>query len=200
MHNKIVSSLLVFVLCFSMIACTVDQALADINVVLQMANALAPAVALVSPPDAVLLGAFITTATAGINLIKQDYDTWKASGATTDLQKLQAAITTFNNNLPAELAAAHVQSPAAIKTVTAWDAVITSTLSAVLALLPQLTSANSLKAKAAIAASSPVPLTPEGLQARWSAEICGGEAKCSKLVVYHKHSLPIRVLSLGIAK
>jgi hypothetical protein len=200
MKNKILSSILAVSLCFAMVACTVDQALADINVVLQMANALAPAVALVSPPDAVLLGAFVATATAGLNVIKQDYDTWKASNSTTDLQKLQAAITTFNANLPAELAAVHVQSPAAVKTVTAWDAVITSTLSAVLALLPQLTSASSLKEKAKIAASSPVPLTPEGIQARWTSEVCGGEAKCSKLVVYHQHSKFTRIVTLGIAK
>jgi hypothetical protein len=199
MLKKLFSFSLVFALCFSMIACSVDQVLADINVILQMVNALAPAVALVSPPDAAAVGVLVSVGSEGINVIKADYDQWKASGATTDLQKLQAAIATFNSNLAAEMKAAHISSPAAVQTVTKWDAVLTSTTEAILALLPQVTSATDAKA-AKLAAASPVALTPEGLQARWVAEVCQGDKKCSSLVVYHKHGKLAHYASLGNLK
>lgn len=198
--KKISTVSIALVLCLSLVACTVDQVLADINVGLQIAGALGPAIALVSPPDAAAVGGLVTLATNGLNVIKTDYDQWKASGAQTDLEKLQAAINTINGNLSSELNAAHIVSPKAVATVTAWDKILSSTFGAILALLPQFQAASTVRAKAAVAAKASVTLTPEGLQARWSAEVCQGEAKCAKLVAYHAHGKFARYATFGLLK
>src|SRR5579864_2991104 len=73
-------------------ACTVDQVLADINVAVQIAGQIGQAVGAVSPADALLIAGIQGVASAGLNAIKNAYDTYHASGAVTDLQKLQAAL------------------------------------------------------------------------------------------------------------
>jgi hypothetical protein len=52
--------------------------------------------------------------------IQAAYNAYKASGAVTDLQKLQAALTEVRTNLPAELAVAHISDPEAVAVTTAW--------------------------------------------------------------------------------
>jgi hypothetical protein len=196
--NKLISIVSIVALCVAQVACTVDQVLADINVGIQIAGALAPAVTLVSPPDAAICGTLMTIATTGLGIIKTDYDQWKASGAQTDLQKLQGALTVLNSNLTAELNAAHIYSPAARTTVTNWVAVITSTTGAIAALLPEFQAAGTVTAKAAVIAKAPVSLTPDGIRARWVAEVCKGETKCSNLVKVHNHSAIVRYSTLGM--
>ena len=175
--KPVLSLMLALVLVVTQVACTVDQVLSDINLLLQTAASIATAVGALSPADATAIQVVVNTATTGLNVIQKDYDAYKASGATTDLEKLQAAIAALKNNLPAELAAAHVTNPNAVAKATAWVNLVTSTLDTILAVLPKL-SAN----KNATFAELP---TPSDLQKRWSTEVCGGDAKCSALVKAH---------------
>lgn len=168
---------LIFVLCFSLVACTVDQVLADINVLIQIAASIGAAVGNVSPIDAAEIQKLSAIATAGISAIQTAYDTYKASGATTDLQKVQAAIAAVQTNLSQELAAAHITNPASQQKVTNWVNLIYSTLAAILAALPQF-QAKRANGRAKI----DIAVTPKTLKARWDKEVCEGATACSALV------------------
>lgn len=176
MKLKATALTLVFALTMVSTACTVDQVLSDINLLLQTATSISTVVGALSQPDALALQAVINTATAGLNVIQTDYDAYEKSGATTDLEKLQAAITTLRDNLPAELAAVHVTNPNAIAKATAWVNLVTTTLQTILSVLPRLSKG---KMTAEMAAAVP---TPAALQSRWDLEVCNGENACKKLV------------------
>jgi hypothetical protein len=163
-------------LTLALVACSVDQVLSDIDLVLQTANVVCSTIGVVAPADAAACAAISGAAIAGLTVVKEDYDTWKASGATSDLQKLEDAITTVKTNLEAELQAAHISDPNAVRVVTAWVDLVSSSLTAILNLLPQLQSN-----KAALNGV----VTPESLKARWTAEVCGGNAQCGNLVTVH---------------
>jgi hypothetical protein len=175
--KKTLSSLLVLILCFSLVACTVDQVLADINVLIQIAASIGAAVGNVSPADSIIIQKLSGIATAGIAAIQTAYDTYKNSGATTDLQKVQAAIAAVQTNLSQELAAAHITDPASQQKVTNWVNLIYSTLAAILAALPQLqTLQKNGRPKITLA------VTPKTLKFRWDNEVCQNNSACSALV------------------
>ena len=157
-------------------ACTVDQVLADINVLIQIAASIGAAVGTVSPGDSAEIQKLSGIATAGVSAIQAAYASYKASGAATDLQKLQAAINAVQTNLSAELAAAHITNPASQQKITNWVNLIYSTLAAIVAAIPQLQAGKK-------AASLKVDITPKTLKARWDSEVCGGDTVCSSLVV-----------------
>jgi hypothetical protein len=166
---------LILALAIFTVACSVDQVLSDINLLLQTANVIGVAVGAVDPTISAEITLIAGIATTGLSEIKTDYDAWKASGAITDLQKLEAAISVLKTNLPAELAAAHISNPATVAIVTAWVNLVTSTLNDILAILPNL----SKGAKGAGISTLP---TPQSLQARWQNEVCKGDVKCGSLV------------------
>lgn len=162
------------------VGCTVDQVLSDINLLLQTASNLATAVGAVSPADAAGIQIITGIASTGLTAIQQDYDTYRASGATSDLQKLKAAIFAVKVNLPQELAAAHVSNSGTTTKVTAWVNLVTTTLDGVLLMLPQLDSAGAPRAaRVQIAVELP---TADSLHARWQDEVCAGDAACGQLV------------------
>lgn len=175
--SKVVSAVLVLALTFSLVACTVDQVLSDINLLIQTAAAIGSAVGAVSPVDSAAIQKAVDVATAGLNVIQADYDAYEKSGAATDLQKLQAAIGALRSNLPAELAAAHVSNPVATARVTNWVNLIVSTLDAIIAILPRLTPKGKMGAEAAAL----LP-TANALQARWKTEVCGNDPACGQMV------------------
>lgn len=180
--DRVGKTLLGIILAFTMLltGCGFDQVIADIDVIIETANAIGAAVGAVSPADAALIQGLASTAHLGMNAIKAAYDTYKASGAVSDLQKLQAAIQSVQTNLPQELSAAHIVDPVAVKIVTAWVGLIVSTLNAILSALPQLTSASvSTHKKMKLAATLP---TKASIKARWSAEVCQHDAPCVALV------------------
>lgn len=158
------------------IACTVDQVLADIDLVIQMTASITTAVGAVSPVDAAAIQVAVNIATTGLAAVQMAYDTYKASGATTDLTKLQAAIAAVKTNLAQELAALHITDSVATQKVTAWVNLVTVTLNAVLGLLPQL-------GVTAISAQYKVEvISPKVLRARWVSDVCRGDAICGNLV------------------
>lgn len=176
--KKFFSSVLALVLCLSLTACTTDQVLADINVLIQIAASLVPAIGGVSATNAAEIQKLSDIATAGMSAIQAAYTSYKNSGAQTDLQKVQAAVQACQTNIDQELQAAHIVDPATQQKVKNWVNLIYSTLAAVTAALPQLQGAKvSREAKVKVSA-----VTPKSLQARWSTEVCAGDKTCSSLV------------------
>jgi hypothetical protein len=177
---KLCSLLLVCVLLVTMVACSVDQVLSDIDVALQMASAIGVAVGNVSPGDAAIIQNLASIGTTGLLAIQAFYDTYRKDPTATNLQKLQAAIDALKTNLPQELAAAHITNPNTVAQVTAWVNLTVSLLDAVLTHLPALK-----LEKRGGAMSIDLP-TPDSLQSRWASEICHGDAACAKLVKARK--------------
>jgi hypothetical protein len=199
--KKALSAMLACVLCLSMVACTVDQVLTDINVLIQTAGSIGSAIGAVSPADAAIIAGLSALASKGLTAIQTAYDDYKKSGATTDLEKVQAAITAVQSNLPSELAAAHVYSPAAQAKCAAWVNLIVTSLNVVSAALPQLQSSSKSEKAAAVARLAGNPaLTPEALHARWASEVCANDSKCSKLVAVRHHSKFARYATAGLLK
>jgi hypothetical protein len=131
----------------------------------------------VSPSDAAIIADYSRIATAGITVIQTDYAAYKASGATTDLQKLQAAIAAVQTNLQTEFLAAKISDPGTQAKITAWVNLVSSSITAVVAALPQL-EPSGIQAQTRVVTL----VTPEYLQARWANEVCAGNKKCGKLV------------------
>jgi hypothetical protein len=157
-----------------------DQVISDLDVVIETANAIGAAVGVVSPSDAAIIQGLSSTALLGLNAVKTAYDTYKASGAVTDEQKLMAAIQAIQTNLPAELAAAHITSATATRIVTAWVNLVVTALTAILNALPQLTSSTvSTRKKVKLAASLP---TKSSIRAQWANDVCQNDAPCVALV------------------
>lgn len=183
--KNISKGFIALVLCFTMftVACTVDQVLSDIDVAIQIAASLAPAVGTVAPADGAIISVFSKLASSGVNEIKAAYDAWHNANTASNLVRLQATVKEVNGNLTAELATAKISDPKTVTAVTNWCNLLYATLNAVAAALPQPQGA-----VAARSMSKPTELpTPESLQARWSIEVCKGDAKCSGLVkVHHK--------------
>lgn len=170
-------SALALILSCTLFLSACNQVLADIGVAIETANSIGAAVGAVSPADAAIIQGLSATALLGLNTIKTTYDAYKASGASTDLQKLQAAIAAVQANLPAELAASHITDPNAVRIVTAWVGLIVTTLNAILAALPQFALVSGPK----VALLAPLP-TPKSLKARWANEVCLNDAACTALV------------------
>lgn len=180
---KKASIVMALALCVALVACTVDQVLSDINICIQTAATLETAIGAVSPADAAILTSLTSIATAGLNAIEQDYNTWKASGATSDLAKLNAACQSLQTNLSQNLAAAHISDPVAVQKATAWVGLITSTVGAMTALWPQVSGLSDKRTIARIGAAK-LPSAKE-LQYQWQTQVCMGSVPCGKLVKAH---------------
>lgn len=165
-------------------ACSVDQVLSDIDVALEVAQNLAPAVGAVSVADGLIVAGLSGMAIKGVTAIQKTYDDYEAGKPMTGslVANIQAAANALKDNLASDLSAAHVSDPALLTKINNWCNLLYSMLNALLARL----SGN----VAAVFASSATIMTPETLQARWQTEVCGGDAKCGKLVkVKHAHSV-----------
>jgi len=172
------------VLLISSIACSTDEVLSTIDVALQTAANLESIVGAVSPADAAALEALTGLASVGLSAIKKDYDTYEASKAQGDLQKLQAAIAALQSNLSQNLNAAHIVSPAAVQKTTAWVNLINSSLDAVISTIEATLHPSALAARN----MAQLP-TPESLQSRWATEVCLSDAACgAKVKVHKKHA------------
>lgn len=171
------------VMLLSTTACSTDQVLSTIDVALQTAANLESIVGAVAPGDAAALEALTGLATAGLQAIQKDYDTYEASKAQGDLEKLQAAIAALQKNLSLNLTAAHIVSATAVTKTTNWVNLINSSLDAVVSTLQ----ATLLPSALASRNMAQLP-TPESLQARWTKEVCAGDMACgAKVKVHRKH-------------
>lgn len=166
-------------------ACTVDQVLSDIDVALEIAQNLAPAVGTVLPADGLIVAGLSAIAIKGVTAIQKTYDDAQAGKASSGnlASSIQAIAASIKDNLAADLAAAHISDPALLVKINNWCNLLYSMLNALLAKLGGTVAAKF--------DSTATIMTPETLQARWQAEVCNGDAKCGRLVkVKHarKHS------------
>lgn len=191
-HSMI--ALLATALCLSTVACTpaqVDTVLSDIDLVLQTANSLEAAIGSVSPADAAALSLLTGLAIKGIGVIQTDYNAYEASKTASNLQNVVVAAQTLQANLPTELSALHIVSSNAVTKATNWVNLVVSAAAAVVTAVTEVTGTPGV-ATAATARTTHgfvVSVTPESLQARWTAEVCSGDTACGALVkVNHKHA------------
>jgi len=163
-------------------ACTqaqVDAVLSDTDLILQTADSLGSAIGAVSPADAAALSLLTGVAIAGVNAIKTTYDTYEANKTASNAQNVIAAAQAIQKNLPQELAALHIVSTNAVAKATAWVTMVVDTAAQIVSQVSGLVGGTR--------ASVGLP-TPESLKARWTADICSGDAACGNLVtVHHKH-------------
>jgi hypothetical protein len=170
----------------------VDTVLSDIDLVLQTSEQVETAIGSISPADAAALEMVTSFAMSGINAIKADYDTYEASKATGDLQKLQAAVQSLQTNLPLNLKAAKISSANAVAKATSWVNLVVSTLAEIVTqFAPAVAATNQGLAQSRMAVVA-LP-TPESLQAHWQTEVCSGDVACGKLVKVHHKKTPRRL-------
>jgi hypothetical protein len=171
------------VLCFTIVltACTVDQVLSDIDLVLQTAANLEGAIGAVSPADGAALQLLTGLGIAGVNAIKTAYDNYEKNKTSSNLQNVVVAAQAIQSNLPQELAAAKIVDPMAVQKATAWVNLVTDTAVAIV----NAVSPSTANISARTIGGMP---TPEGLQMRWQTQVCLGDTACGALVhVHHKH-------------
>jgi len=179
--RKAIAVVLLCVFCVPTVGCNSNEVFDDINVAIQIATSIGEAIGSVSPADEAVIQSLSTTATAGLNVVQAAYNQYEQSGATTDLQKVQAAIAAAQSQLQAAMAAVHIEDPVSQQKVKNWFNVITGALNAILAALP------AFQAAQANARAFTIPVTAQGLQSRWEKEVCDGNAKCAKLVRTPRH-------------
>jgi hypothetical protein len=178
-------------LCASMIAmtaCTVDQVLSDIDIVLQTSQQIESAIGAISPADAAILEGLTGLAITGLQAIQKDYDAYESSKSGNDLQKVVDAVQALQTNLPQNLAAAHIYSPNVQAKCAAWVNLVVTTLQAISAQIAPSAST----AITAHAATVALP-TPSSLQARWVTEVCSGDSACGAKVKVHQRHRPFKL-------
>lgn len=181
---------LVSSLCLCSTACTVDRVLDAINVAIQVAASIGSAAGNVSLSDEQTIQNLSTIATGGLNVVQQDYDAYEKSGATTDIQKIQAAVNAVKTNLSNAMAAFHVTDPETQQKVVNWCNLLTGSLSAILSALPAIqTSQLQMAALLQYAKlnSLTVSMSAKTIKSRWDKEVCQGDKSCTKLVRVPRH-------------
>jgi hypothetical protein len=179
-------------LCIStlfMSACTVDQILTDVDVVLQTANSLSVALGAISPADALIVSTLTGLAENGVNAIKADYASYEANKTASKLQDVLVAAQAVQTNLPAELAAAKISDPTTAAKVSNWVNLVTDVVGGIISTI-QGTKAMATASTHGIVMAMP---TPESLQARWQSGVCSGDVACGNLVKVHNKRAPFKL-------
>jgi hypothetical protein len=161
-------------------ACNTDQVLADLNLALQIAVQIIPAVTAISPTDGAAIQRVSSMATGILTVIENDYKAYEASKAVTDLQKLQAALDAAKANLTNEIAAVRITDPVIVQKVTAWANLIYSVTDAILSAIEGNAAVSNASVRT-LKLSRPLP-SIKVLKQGWSVSVCKGEAVCSALV------------------
>jgi hypothetical protein len=171
-----------FLLVFSLMttSCSTDQVLADLNLALQIAVQIIPAVTAISPSDGAAIQRVSTIATNALQVIEEDYKAFESSKSSGALAKLQADLDVVKGNLNAEIAALRIIDPANVVKVRNWANLIYSVTDAILSAVEGTGGATPSK-KTMKMSLKPLP-TPRMLKASWAMTVCDGEAACSALV------------------
>lgn len=206
--RKVLLGVVALLLCFSLVACSVDEVLTDVDLALQMTASLETAIGNVSAQDGAALSRMVAIATTGLTAIQKTYDDYVSSGAQTDLDKVQAMARVLQSNLQNELDAAHITNPATVQKVQAWVGLVSVALQAVLQLSKQVSDNRSSFERCApdgrfsdcmggamsfapLSAGSVISVPSAALlKARWEKEVCHGDKKCGKLVKPRKVKRP----------
>ncbi len=163
-----------------LVACNVDQILRDIDFALNTASALAGAVGNVSPADAAEIQWIADIGRDGLNAVRAAYQTYKASGAQTDWQKVQAAADAIRANLAQELAAGRISNPKAVSTATRWVTFIVSAVDDIIGAITTTTTTTAGQVKANVKVSKKLP-NKDDLKKRWDMGVCQGDTACMAL-------------------
>ena len=189
--TKILSIILTLTLLLPTFACSTDQVLSDIDLVLQTGNVLCTTLGTVLPTDQAACQVISGIGINGIEAIKKDYDDFKSTSNATDLLKIASVADTIKKNLATELAAAHIQDAKTVERVTAWVNFIDTMVDTIVNLVGEVNGqpVNAyamINVRAKVVKGPVVGLpTPESLQDRWSQEVCKGDVACSNAVTVH---------------
>src|SRR6185437_7898164 len=121
----------------------INTALQDLPVLTQMALNIATLVTTLaagqqaSAADTAVIQNISAQASRDLNLLQTLYNEYKASPSPTTLQKLQAAISDLNQNLPTMLQSAHISNATLSARITAAVNLILTTVNSFAALMPQ---------------------------------------------------------------
>ena len=176
MQSKSMKAVLVMVLCVALAGtgCTaqwISVALADLPVLTQMALNIATLVAAVegrpvSPMESAAIQNISSSAYGGLNSLQTLYNQYKANPDAGTLQKIQDVIAAIDQELPAELQAAHISDPALSARVTAGVNLILSTVQSFATLMPAAGATQRLAGR-----GLPIPKSGE-LKVRWNQQVC----------------------------
>lgn len=176
---KLRHSIIAMILCLVMITtgCTaawITTALADIAVLIPMAQSIASLVALTQgndPPSQQEIDAINNigaTAENGLKALQAYYNSYTSANAATTIAKIQAGGAALIINLNQLLAAAQIKNPALLAKVKAAVAIIVNTVNVFMGLLPFTQPSMSRKAAKALAQNLP---TPESLKQQWQEKV-----------------------------
>jgi uncharacterized protein YukE len=143
-----------------------DQVLTNIDLGIQLASSLTPALAAVSPADAAIASELEAAMQGGMTVIKQDADAVQSAGNVSLLAKIKAVADSTKANLQGQLSASHVSDQKLLPQITAWVNLCVSILDAIPANLNPH-------------ADMTMP-TAESFKARYDAEVCNGDGDCTK--------------------
>ena len=173
MHFKYKSSLaLVLALTIATTGCSaqwINIALQDLPVLTQMALNIATLAGTFSrqqnTADLAVIQNVSSQASRDLNLLLTLYNEYKANPNATTIGKIQAAVNTMNQRLPALLESAHISNPLLTARVSAAVNLILSAVNNFAALIP---SSGSVRARKAI---GPLPTTSD-LKRQWNQQVC----------------------------
>ena len=172
--------ILSLLLCISLLAtgCSanwISVALEDLPVLTQMAlNIGSLATTLQSgqqltPAEAAAIQNISAQASKDLNLVQTLYTEYKQNPNTATIQKIQAAITDINQNLPALLQAAHIGNAALSAKISAAVNLILTTVDSFALLIPANVSQSAVQASVQ---KSALPHAAD-LKKQWNQQICG---------------------------
>ena len=179
--SKVVFAIL---LCASLlsIGCTaqwISVALADLPVLTQMALNIGTLVTTLqsgqqlSSADAATIQNIASQASQDLNLLRTLYNEYEANPSASAIQKIDAAITDINQNLPALLQAAHIADPVLSTRVTAAVNLILTTVSSFAQLIPPTPGAPTAQKVAVTAAQHKVSIPhADDLKKQWNQQVC----------------------------
>ena len=121
-----------------------------------------------NPGEAAAIQNISTEASRDLNLLQTLYNEYKASPNALTMQKIQDAIITINQNLPALLQAAHISNAALSGRVTAGVNLILATVNSFAALIPPSASVTSQRISIA---KITIPNAKE-LKKQWNQQVC----------------------------
>ena len=176
--NSMSRVLLAVVLSLSMMAtgCSaqwISVALADLPVLTQMTLNIAALVATLqsgkqlTPAEAQAIQNISAEAGKDLTLLQALYNQYKAKPSPDTLQKIENLIQDINQNLPALLQAAHINSPALSTRITAAVNLILTTVGSFAALIPQAPAATPKTTR-----QNAVIPHPKDLKRQWNQQVC----------------------------
>jgi len=138
----------------------------------------------VADPSAAKVAKISQMAVTGLQVIEQTYNAYESDKTGTGkLAAFEAAVLAFQQNLPAELAAAQISNPTTKAAVTAAVNIVLDWVDALAGQVPQLskkTAAN--RSRRGTGEIPSKPLMKSQIVARWKTEVCRGDSTCAALV------------------